>query len=157
MPIFFTKKSCNRGDGTTPQMPLTVHRKENVPLSPPPAPKEALCKYWYMIYLNKQKVVYKSVSVFFFKWIRWLVMPTFVSDSFFSQKKDLYPSNMKTRSYLGLSHVTSKRWCRAGVDNWKNGFCGWGSLQKLRIQVDLCLRISIADLLQIFKKLLSID
>ena len=25
MPIFFTKKSCNRGDGTTPpQMPLTV-------------------------------------------------------------------------------------------------------------------------------------
>ena len=24
MPIFFTKKSCNRGGGTTPQMPLTV-------------------------------------------------------------------------------------------------------------------------------------
>ena len=23
MPIFFTKKSCNRGGGTTPQMPLT--------------------------------------------------------------------------------------------------------------------------------------
>ena len=24
MPIFFTKKFCNRGGGTTPQMPLTV-------------------------------------------------------------------------------------------------------------------------------------
>ena len=26
MPIFFTKKSCNRGGGTPPQMPLTVKR-----------------------------------------------------------------------------------------------------------------------------------
>ena len=25
MPIFFTKKSCNRGVGTTPQMPLMVN------------------------------------------------------------------------------------------------------------------------------------
>ena len=31
MPIFFTKKSCNRGGGTTPpQMPLTVNRKKVV-------------------------------------------------------------------------------------------------------------------------------
>ena len=84
-------------------------------------------------------------------------MPTSVPDSFFSQKKDLHPSCLKkeelTRPVLtrytlsarakscNIKKFTITIICGAGVDYQKYVFWGAGHvvLQKLRVQVDLCL------------------
>ena len=44
---------------------------------------------------------------FIFKWIKWLVMPTFVFGGFFSQNKDLYPPYIKKEKLTQLFLILS--------------------------------------------------
>ena len=59
MAIFFTKKSCNMGGGTTPQMPLTVNSIWGGWYNPPPTCKKFVKKtgkcnqYYFLLVLPK--------------------------------------------------------------------------------------------------------
>ena len=57
MPIFFKKKSCNRGVEPTPELPLTVKAAYNI------------CVFWlHLIELNFHKLVRRE-HVWQWKWI----------------------------------------------------------------------------------------
>ena len=69
------------------------------PISLPLATKEALSKLWYITCLNKETVVYKSMSAFVFKWIKRLGEPIFLSGGFlFSKERPLSPVSQKGRA-----------------------------------------------------------